>query len=184
MQVRKSQMISEIAMMVALAVVLSFVKFNAPWAYGGSVSLEMLPIVLMSYRRGVKAGVITGMIYGIVDFLINPFFVHPISILVDYPIAFLLVGFSGVIKPNLDAGKFNQAAAIVLGTFIGSGLRFIAHFVSGFVWWGQYAPKGTPVVLYSLVYNAGYMIPSFVLTAVVMVILVVAAPRLVKARTV
>lgn len=184
MQTRKIQLMAEIAMMVALAVVLSFIKFNAPWAYGGSVSLEMLPIVLMSYRRGVKAGVITGMIYGIVDFLISPFFVHPISILVDYPIAFLLVGFSGIVKPNVAASRFNQTAVIVLGTFVGSGLRFIAHFVSGFVWWGQYAPKGTPVALYSLVYNAGYMIPSFILTAVVMVILVIGAPRLVKVRAV
>ncbi|HET7579610.1 MAG TPA: energy-coupled thiamine transporter ThiT [Bacillales bacterium] len=182
MKINKTQLMAEIAIMVALATVLGFIKFEAPWAYGGSISLEMLPIVFMAFRRGVKIGVITGMIYGIVDFLISPFFVHPISILVDYPIAFMLVGFSGIVKPRLDSGKFSQASVIVLGTFIGSGLRFLAHFVSGFVWWGQYAPKGTPVVLYSLVYNAGYMIPSFILTAVVMVLLVVSAPRLVKEK--
>lgn len=174
--------IAETSIMVALAVALSFIKFKAPWAYGGSVSLEMLPIVLMAYRRGVKTGIITGMVFGIVDFLINPYFVFPLSILVDYPIAFMLVGFSGIIKLNIDARRLKQTIQIVTGTFVGSGLRFLAHFVSGYVWWNQYAPKGTPVWSYSLVYNAGYMVPSFILTAVVMVILVIYAPKLFRER--
>ncbi|HEX6923746.1 MAG TPA: energy-coupled thiamine transporter ThiT, partial [Bacillales bacterium] len=138
-------LMTEIAIMVAAAFVLSFVGFDAPWAYGGSISLEMLPIVLMAYRRGVKAGVVTGMIFGIVDFLTEPSFVHPISILVDYPIAFLLVGFAGIIKPNPDNSNFNQGMAIIAGTFIGTALRFVAHFISGIVWWGTFAPEGTPV---------------------------------------
>ncbi|HEX6923469.1 MAG TPA: energy-coupled thiamine transporter ThiT, partial [Bacillales bacterium] len=82
-----------------------------------------------------------------------------------------------------DNSNFNQGMAIIAGTFIGTALRFVAHFISGIVWWGTFAPEGTPVWIYSLVYNAGYLIPSFILTAVVLVLLIVAAPRLVKVRT-
>ncbi|HEU5141183.1 MAG TPA: energy-coupled thiamine transporter ThiT, partial [Bacillales bacterium] len=71
---------------------------------------------------------------------------------------------------------------ITIGTLFGTALRFVAHFISGLVWWRAFAPEGTPVWIYSLVYNAGYLIPSFILTAVVLVLLIVAAPRLVKAR--
>ncbi|HEU5138494.1 MAG TPA: energy-coupled thiamine transporter ThiT, partial [Bacillales bacterium] len=149
-------LITEIAIMVAAAFVLSFVGFDAPWAYGGSISLEMLPIILMAYRRGVKAGIVTGMIFGIVDFLTDPSFVHPISILVDYPIAFLLVGFAGILKPNPDKSHFSQGMVITIGTLFGTALRFVAHFISGLVWWRAFAPEGTPVWIYSLVYNAGY----------------------------
>jgi thiamine transporter len=170
--------------MIALAVVLGFIKFRAPWAYGGSVSLEMVPILLMAFRRGVKAGMVTGLLFGIVDFLINPFFVHPVSILVDYPLAFALVGLAGIVKPDRNRNNLYNGSVIVFGAMVGSGLRFLDHFVSGYVWWGVYAPKGTPVVLYSLFYNLGYMIPSFVLSAAVLVLLVMTAPKLFQARAV
>lgn len=176
---------TDTAIMVAVAAVLGFLKFEAPWAYGGSVSLEMLPIVLMAFRYGLKGGLVTGLIYGIVDFLIDPnFVVHPIQLFLDYPLAFMAVGFAGIIKPNLDKSRWHQGTAIVMGTLIGSFLRYLCHLVSGAVWFGQYAPKGTPVWIYSIIYNAGYMIPSFILTAVVLILVVVSAPRIVQLRSV
>ncbi|HET7616519.1 MAG TPA: energy-coupled thiamine transporter ThiT, partial [Bacillales bacterium] len=133
---RNVHLLTETAIMIALAVVLGFIKFRAPWAYGGSVSLEMVPILLMAFRRGVKAGMVTGLLFGIVDFLINPFFVHPVSILVDYPLAFALVGLAGIVKPDRNRNNLYNGSVIVFGAMVGSGLRFLAHFVSGFVWWG------------------------------------------------
>ncbi|HET7522117.1 MAG TPA: energy-coupled thiamine transporter ThiT [Bacillales bacterium] len=181
---RNVRFITDTAVMVAVAAILGFLKFDAPWAYGGSVSIEMLPIVLMAFRYGLKGGLITGFIYGFVDFLIEPVFAHPIQMLLDYPVAFMLVGFAGLVKPKPDSSKRRIGTTIVIGTLIGTGCRFVSHFVSGIVWWGQYAPEGTPVWIYSLVYNAGYLIPSFVLTAVVMVLLVADTPRLLKMESV
>ncbi|HET7629332.1 MAG TPA: energy-coupled thiamine transporter ThiT [Bacillales bacterium] len=181
MNLKRTRLITETAVMVALAVVLSYVKFDAPWAYGGSISLEMVPILLMAFRRGVEAGLVTGLIFGIVNFLLNPYLVHPVSILVDYPLAFLLVGIAGVFRLKAGDARLLNGARLFLGTLLGSGLRFAAHFVSGIVWWGSYAPEGTPVVVYSLVYNLGYMIPSFLLSAVVLILLYFGAPKLFQA---
>lgn len=179
----RMRFITDIAMMTAVAIVLSFLKFKAPWAFGGSVSLAMLPIVLMAFRHGVKGGLLTGLLYGIIDFLISPFFIHPIQVLLDYPIAFMVVGFAGLVHLNPQRGKFSQASVLVVGTLIGSFFRFVCHCISAAVWFGQYAPEGMPVWLYSAAYNASYIVPSFALVAFVLVLLTVDAPRLLRPNT-
>ena len=65
-----------------------------------------------------------------------------------------------------------MVSAIVMGTVIGGLLRFLIHFIGGIVFFGSYAPEGQPVWLYSLVYNASYMIPSIILSAIVAVIII------------
>ncbi len=71
---------------------------------------------------------------------------------------------------------------VIGGVFIGSVSRYAAHVVSGAVFFGSYAPKGTPVWIYSSVYNATYMIPSFILSAIVLILLFMTAPRLLEAK--
>jgi len=178
----KVLLLTESALMIALAVILSFLKFNAPWAYGGSVSLEMLPIILFSLRRGVLWGMIMGAIYGVVDCLIDPEVVHPIQFLLDYPIAFLLVGVAGVFRILSATSDRNKVIVIIFSSALGSLLRVISHFLSGVIWFGSYAPKGTPVALYSLIYNLGYIVPSFILIAFVLSLLVKSSPQLLERK--
>ncbi|GGE41827.1 thiamine transporter ThiT [Pullulanibacillus camelliae] len=178
----KVLLLTEAALMVALAVILSFLKFNAPWAYGGSVSLEMLPIVLFALRRGALWGMIMGAVYGIVDCLIAPEVVHPIQFLLDYPIAFLLVGVAGVFKLSSGTSDKGKVIMIIFASALGSFLRLISHFLSGVIWFGSYAPKGTPVALYSFVYNLGYIVPSFILIAFVLSLFVKSAPQLLERK--
>lgn len=173
--------LTEMAMMAALALILSFINIEAPWAYGGSISLEMLPIVVMGFRRGVKGGVITGVLYGFLQLLTGPTVVHPLQFLLDYPIAYGLVGLCGIFHFSMDTARSRIFIVTIAGAFVGSFLRFLAHFLSGIVYFGQYAPEGVPVMVYSLVYNAGYMIPSFILTAVLSAILFAARPELARA---
>jgi thiamine transporter len=175
-------LLTEAAIMCALAVILSFIKFNAAWGYGGSVSLEMLPIVLFAFRRGVKWGIVVGAVYGILNAIINPYIVHPIQFLLDYPVAFLLVGFAGVFSVNSTNTFKKNVSHIILGTALGSALRLVSHFISGVVWFGSYAPKGTPVTLYSFVYNLGYLLPSCILIIIVLSIIVKTAPRLFEVK--
>ena len=75
-----------------------------------------------------------------------------------------------------------MVAAIVIGTIIGGLLRYLIHFIGGIVFFASYAPEGEPVWLYSLVYNASYMIPAIILTAVVASILFTTAPRLLEPK--
>lgn len=177
---KKIRFMTDTAIMTAVAVILGFLKFKSPWAFGGSVSLAMLPIVLMAFRHGLKGGLVTGLLYGIIDFLVSPFFIHPIQVLLDYPVAFMVVGFAGLVHLNPRQSKLSQGTIVVIGTLIGCSLRFVSHFVSALVWFGQYAPEGMPVWIYSLAYNASYMIPCFLLTAIVLVLLAVDTPRLLR----
>ena len=150
---------AELAMAVSLAVVLELVSRSLPiprLPYGGSVSLRMLPVLVVAFRRGWKAGISAGGLYGLVDFAISPFFFHPIQVLLDYPVAFGIVGTAGLLRSK---GRFS----ILIGTALGNSLRFAVHVLSGVVFFAHLAPEGQPVLVYSVLYNASYMIPEAIL---------------------
>ena len=186
MKTSKIQLMAEIAMCAALAIVFDFLPlFTAP--QGGSVSLSMIPVFLIAFRWGLKEGLITGLLLAALQIVTKLYFVHPIQVFLDYILAFTSLGLAGLvykqIKNSLANGNKRSAAAyIILGTFIGSLARFICHFIAGIVFYGSYAPKGTPVSLYSLVYNAWYMVPSYIISAVVLIILLSSAPVLVNVK--
>lgn len=150
------------AVAIALATVLGFVKIKLPYlVYGGSVSLKALPIFVVAFRHGGKLGIMSGILYGVVDFMIEPYIVHPIQFLLDYPVAFGGLGVAGVVcaipNDSLEVPPVWSLARIRMGILLGTSLRFVSHFTSGIVFWGQYAPEGQPVWLYSLVYNGSYI---------------------------
>ncbi|WP_261132757.1 energy-coupled thiamine transporter ThiT [Bacillus sp. Marseille-Q3570] len=176
---KRMLMIAEIAIMSALGVILGFIKLGGPWAFGGSVSLEMVPIFLMAFRRGLAGGVLTGLMIGILQLIINPFIVHPVQLVLDYPLAFLLVGLAGIVTPNSRDSYRKRIWLIILGTFIGSLFRLISHVISGVIFFASAAPEGTPVWIYSITYNSTYIIPTFILTVILLVLLSKTAPKLV-----
>ncbi|KGP92170.1 thiamine biosynthesis protein ThiT [Pontibacillus chungwhensis BH030062] len=164
----------EVAMFASLGAVLSLPFLTIPlWVQGGSVAFAMVPIFFMAYRWGLKGGLTTGLLVGVFNSLINPFIVHPVQYVMDYPLAYAVVGVAGIFsKPALKAVREGHAKSfaiyIILGTLIGSGLRFMSHFVGGIVFFSSFAPEGTPVWVYSLTYNIGYMLPSFIISAVIL----------------
>ncbi|NLJ74686.1 MAG: energy-coupled thiamine transporter ThiT [Firmicutes bacterium] len=145
----------ETAVLVALALLLSLITL---WKMpqGGSVSLEMLPIFVLAFRRGGKVGMAGGALLGLLKLLINPYILHPIQVIFDYPLPFALLGAAGFIKESR-----------LLGVFVGSFLRYITHVISGVVFFGEYAPEGTPALLYSMSYNAPYLVVEVILVAIV-----------------
>ncbi|MBV7321721.1 energy-coupled thiamine transporter ThiT [Bacillus halotolerans] len=186
-QSRQLVRLIEIAIMTAAAVILDIVSgMFLRMPQGGSVSIMMIPIFLISFRWGVKAGLTTGLLTGLVQIAIgNLFLQHPVQLLLDYIAAFAAVGISGffasaVRKSALSKAKGKLIVSIICAVFIGSFLRYAAHVISGAVFFGSFAPKGTPVWLYSLTYNATYMIPSFIICAIALCLLFMTAPRLLK----
>ncbi len=155
MRDRNIKMLVEGAMMVALTFVLHFLKiYQAP--YGGSVTLgSMVPILLYSFRYGAGPGILVGSAYGVLDYIVNPYFVHPAQVLLDYPLAYGLLGIAGLFKRNMYLGS----AVGILG-------RLVAHFISGVVFFAEYAEGN--VYLYSLVYNAQYLVPELIIAMVVL----------------
>jgi len=151
----------EVPLLVAAAVLLSFLKiFQMP--QGGSVSLEMLPIFILAFRRGGKMGVEGGALLGLVKLLISPYIIHPVQLLMDYPVPFMMLGLAGfgVLRRNRE-----------LGVVVGAFLRYLTHVVAGVVFFAEYAPEGTPVLVYSLGYNASYLIPETLLVMTIIFVL-------------
>ena len=148
--------ITYVAVTVALAAALNFVPiFKMP--QGGSVALDMVPIIFLAYYRGVGSGVLAGAIYGFVDYQFEPFFVHPAQLILDYPLAFGLLGLAGL------AG--NRGPLLVgIGTVFAGLLRFGAHYFSGVIFFASYAPEGQSPWLYSAIYNGSYMSVSILLS--------------------
>ncbi|AZU61145.1 energy-coupled thiamine transporter ThiT [Neobacillus mesonae] len=178
--------ISEVAVFSALAYLLDFLAGILSlkiWPQGGSISIAMVPIFLMAYRWGIKGGLLTGFILGLLQFILGFAQIYTIiQGIIDYFIAFTVVGLAGVfarqIKQSYDIGnRGTWVTYVVLGAFIGSLLRYACHVVSGAVFFGEYAPKGQPVMVYSLLYNGTYMLPSFVISAIIVVLVISAMPK-------
>lgn len=157
--------LSEIIIFVAMAGALSLIShsfFSLP--EGGSINIGMIPILWLALRRGPIIGVFAGAVFGVVDMLISPFVVHPLQLILDYPLPFACLGLAGLFR------RFNTAGVLIGVTVAGIG-RFLCHLVSGAVWFADYAPEGVNPWLYSAVYNAGYLIPAIALCAIILIIL-------------
>ncbi|MFB5661793.1 energy-coupled thiamine transporter ThiT [Alteribacillus sp. HJP-4] len=171
MQSNRLVIMIEVAIMAALAVILSYIKFSALWAMGGSISLVMVPIFIMAFRRGWKIGVLTGFIYGMVQLLFGPTIVHPVQYILEYPIAFAVLGFAGVFAGKQSRQDRLPLALMITGIGFATLLRFLDHFASGIIWFGAYAPDGMPVSAYSAIYNASYLVPEMLITMVIVVLI-------------
>ncbi len=147
--------IAEIGVGVALAVVLSLVKV-LQMPQGGSVSLEMIPIFYLALWRGTGVGILAGLVLGLAKLWIEPYIVHPVQLIMDYPLPFLLLGLAGI-WPKRP----------FLGVTVATVARFMVHVLSGVVFFASYAPKGSNVWVYSAVYNGSYLLPELVISLAV-----------------
>nr|WP_231848074.1 energy-coupled thiamine transporter ThiT [Selenomonas ruminantium] len=148
------------ALLLALAVVLQQLRlFHMP--QGGSVTAgAMLPLLLIGYRFGVGTGLLAGFVYGMMNMVQDPFILHPVQVLFDYPLPFMAMGLAGLFRQHL-----------YLGTLLAFGLRFLCHFISGFVFFGSYAPEGVSPIYYSLVFNATYLVPEMLICCLLLKVL-------------
>ena len=136
---RDVRVLTEAALAIALAFVLGLIKvFQMPM--GGSISLEMIPLILLALRQGPLVGMVAGAAYGLLDLAIEPFIVHPVQVLLDYPLAFGALGLAGFFQPTVRGA--------IVGTVVAVLARFICHFISGVVFFASYSPEGWNVCIY------------------------------------
>ncbi len=150
--------------MVALTTVLSIIKI-LQLPYGGSVTVaSMLPIVIIAERHGTKVGLGAALAAAVIQLLLGlnnlSYFTTWYSIvaiiLLDYIVAFAVFGLSGIFRSRASS----QSLSMLMGTLTASVLRYICHVISGAtVWAGLSIPTGA-ALLYSIGYNATYMIPE------------------------
>lgn len=148
------------AMLLALAVVLEQVRlFHMP--QGGSVTAgAMVPLLFIAYRFGVGTGLLAGFVYGIINMVQDPFILHPVQVLFDYPLPFMAMGLAGLMRQHL-----------YLGTAMAFCARFLCHFISGFVFFASYAPEGMSPVMYSLIFNVTYLVPEMLICCLMLKVL-------------
>lgn len=173
----------EVAISVAVGIVLDYISnlySQFIFAAGGSIGLAMIAIFLMSYRWGLKGGLVTGLLIGVVQTLYGAYFVHPIQIFLDYYGAYTVVGFSGLFANKIkQAVSLKQKSWLIVGSiFVGVILRFLCAYCSGVIFFADWADPRLGPVLYSIVYNASYLIPSGILCSLMMVLIVYKAPNL------
>lgn len=147
------------AMMVALATVLGMIKvFTMP--QGGAVTLfSILPVAVCGYLLGTRRGVMAGFCVGLINLIFGPYVIHPIQLLMDYPIAFGAVGLSGLVR--------NMSNGLTKGYILGVFARYICAVLSGVIFFGEYAPEGFNAWTWSLWYNITYLAAEGILTVIV-----------------
>jgi len=179
----KTRIMVECALMIALATILAYIPF-IELPQGGSITLcSMLPIMVVGWRHGLKWGLFTGFVHGLIQMMLgfkNVMYCTTIGtmilcILLDYLIAFAVLGAVSLVSKPMK----NSAVGIALSAVVVGLGRYLCSFLSGILIWGGYAPEGTPVWIYSLTYNGSYMIPEIIITAVAAVLVArLVLPRL------
>ena len=158
---------------IALAMVLSMLKlWRMPM--GGSITLfSMLFVALVGYWYGAAAGMMAGVAYGLLQFVIDPYIVSLPQVLVDYVFAFGALGLSGLFS--------KRKHGLVIGYLAGAAGRFVFAFLSGVIFFGMWAesalqefniivPAGFAPYVYSALYNGAYIFAEALVTVIVLMI--------------
>ena len=198
---QRTQALTVSAIMIAFAVSISAICAVMPFLnlpFGGGFTIaSMLPVIIVAYMYGTKWGLLTAFTYSILQMLlgfntVSAFFLPGdsqmlwyravIVILIDYIIAYTVLGFGGIFR-----NKFETKKALVLGSIFAISLRYVAHIVSGAIFFGTWAEwfftqddfpfwgekilkvfSGDSLsIIYSIIYNGTYMIPEIIITAIV-----------------
>ncbi len=157
------------AMALALAFITSYIKiFNMPW--GGSVTLcSMLFIVLVGNWYGPKAGVLVGLVYGILQFIQEPYVLSFFQVCCDYILAFAALGVAGFFAKSKNG--------LIKGYIVAVIARGAFHALGGYLYWMDYMPENFPKALsslYPILYNYSYLLVEGVITVIIICIPAVA----------
>lgn len=167
---KKTRKLIECALLIAIATVLSLIKLiDLP--YGGSVTAaSMLPMVIIAYRHGMGYGLLSGVVYGIIQQLTGLNTLSWVTgwqsivavIMLDYVVAFAVTGFGGIFKKLTK----HSGVSLALGGLLVCVLRYVCHVISGCTVWAGLSIPDSAALIYSLGYNATYMIPETIVLVV------------------
>ncbi len=214
----KTRRITESAMLLAVAIVLELISkmFIPEQPFGGQLTIvSMLPVVLISYRHGVRWGFVASLTYALLEMALGAKTVTAafmpgyfgdgtmigsaiVMCLMDYVVAFAALGLGGIFRNKIK----NKGIALMCGSLVALGARYLAHILSGYILFSSYAEwfftqEGFPAWgaqlvgsvgatalgwIYSIVYNGMYMIPEMVCTAIVAV-LIARVPKILEKVT-
>lgn len=138
------------AMAIALAMVTSLLKLmNMPM--GGSITLfSMLFIALIGNWYGLGIGITTGVAYGILQLVIDPYIISFPQMLLDYIFAFGALGLSGIFSKSKHS--------LIKGYLMAIFGRFVFSTLSGYIFFPTFMPEFfDSALVYSICYNGAYI---------------------------
>lgn len=170
----KTRVLTEIAVLAALSGVLYTIRpYTLP--FGGSVTLgSMVPVMWLSLRRGVSAGFVAGVIFGILALFIDVLFLGaaaiiatPPQVILEYPVAFGVIGLTGMFHKK-------SVTFAILGAGIAVFVKFLIHYLVGvYVWYYVYEfPVEYGRYVWPAIYNGSFLIVEFIISAVLLSILI------------
>ena len=190
-----TRVLAEIALFAALAFALDALQggiFKGIFVNGGSIGFAMVPIFIISYRRGLIPGILCGLILSIIQMLggvyiiqgktlngafwqaIGPF----VQVMLDYVLAYTIVGFTGLFAKKFknSSTKNSKLLWIIIGCIIGGLLKYTCHTLAGiFFWPGEL--WGIGGIAYSFLYNGLYCIPNIIISTILMVLIAKIYPQ-------
>ena len=166
----------ESAIFIAIATVLSIFQIALPFG-GGLTVCSMLPIILLSHRYGWKWGIVSALVYSVLQLILGvsnvgygTSFIMCVGIIfLDYILAYTVLGLSGLFDKLIK----NPRAALAVGIAVTFTLRFLCHLLSGAWIWDVWMPEeffGLPMSnpwIYSALYNGWYMLCELILSEIV-----------------
>ena len=157
-----SRLISTAAMCIAISFVLSCIRlYRMP--QGGSITpASMLPLIMFMLACGPLKGFVVGCAFGLLDLISDPYIIHPIQMLVDYPLAFGAMILACLAARIPVKAQWKLPIAVALG-FVG---RYIMAVLSGTVFFAEYAGDQNALI-YSLVYNVSYLGPDMLVCMII-----------------
>lgn len=190
-----TKVLAEIAIFAALAFALDALQggiWKGVFINGGSIGFAMVPVFVISYRRGLLPGVLCGFILSVVQMLGGIYIIQGktlegaflqaagpfIQVMLDYVLAYTVVGFTGAFAGLYAKGKTKgqRILWIVVGCVVGGLLKYICHILAG-IWFWPGEMWGVGGVGYSFLYNGLYCIPNIIICTAIMIILDVAYPQ-------
>ena len=143
------------AIAIAMSFALSYARFiHLP--QGGSVTFaSLLPLMIYCCMFGTRRGIVVCLIYGCLQALQDTYIIHPVQFLLDYPLAFGMIGVSGFFCERTPLKK-NKLIAFIVGAVIAVVLRYACHICSGVFAFADYADLETydTAIAYSFAYNS------------------------------
>ncbi len=195
-----TKVLAEVAIFAALAFALDALQggiFRGVFASGGSIGFAMVPILLISYRRGLFPGILCGLIVSLVQMLGGIYVINAtnfnsdfmkvlgpfLQIMLDYVLAYTVVGFAGLFC-NLYKRSNKKLLWILLGCIIAGLLKYSCHVIAGGLFWlnqgSSFLNINDTTWAYSFIYNGAYSIPNIIICTIIMFIIAKFYPKFIE----
>lgn len=148
--IKRNKLDTKSMVLVGVTCAISYVLYMIPFIKypqgGGITLLSFMPVMLLSILCGRQSGLTAGLIFGFLKLLNGAFIVHPAQFLLDFIFATMALGLAGTFGNN-------KKSKVILGCLLAVIISVAISVLSGVVYFGQYAPPGMNLLVYSLIYN-------------------------------